>query len=88
MEETDANDNSKELHNYSKEVMKEFCKTKVLTRLKALTYTPLLTEYHRLTNNLKIFTHAINKLFNYLNRFYLKNHNAKMIPDESMNTFV
>lgn len=30
MDETDANDNSKELHAYSKEIMRDFCKNKIL----------------------------------------------------------
>jgi len=34
-----------------------------------------------------MFTHAMNKLFNYLNRFYLKNNQSKLIADEAMQIY-
>jgi len=77
MEETDANDNSKDLHSYAKDLMRDFCKNKVLKKLmqSSKDSSELLAEYARLFENMKVFTHSLNKLFNYLNRFYLKNHN-------------
>ena len=73
LNECDTNDNSSKLHIYAKEIMRDFCKNRLLKELSALRNEALLERYMALWKNFKIFTHSINKLFSYLNRYHLKN---------------
>ena len=67
--------------------MRTFCEDRVLKELKRHRDEELLKNYGVWWNNFKLFTHAINKLFSYLNRYFLKNQQAKLIADESMTIF-
>jgi hypothetical protein len=73
VDECDSNDNSQALHNYAKKLMVNFCEERLLVELKRYRDSELLTRYGIWWSNFKLFTHAINKLFSYLNRYFLKN---------------
>ena len=56
----------------------------LLVKLKDLRNRELLERYMDLYKDFQVFTHAVDKLFGYLNRYYLVNQQARFIADESM----
>jgi cullin 1 len=83
----DELDKARELHDYFKQKLTAHIKTVVLTSLDTKEGEVLLKYYIKEWKDYTILVHFIRKMFNYLDRYFLKNSNAVTLATTALNLF-
>ncbi len=75
----DELDKAKDLNDYYNKTLKDHIKHTVVPKISTQTGDALLKEFVRQWNNYTILVHFMRKMFNYLDRYYLKNSSLQSL---------
>ena len=75
----DELDKAKDLNEYYKKTLQDHITESILPHLKKQKEESLLREFHKQWQNYTILVHFMRKMFNYLDRYYLKNSNMQSL---------
>lgn len=75
----DELDKAKDLNEYYKKTLNEHISNSIMPNLNKLKEEALLKEFVRQWQNYTILVHFMRKMFNYLDRYYLKNSNMQSL---------
>mmetsp|Transcript_8828 Transcript_8828/g.6568 ORF Transcript_8828/g.6568 Transcript_8828/m.6568 type:complete len:107 (+) Transcript_8828:156-476(+) len=83
----DENDKAKDLNDYFRNTLLAHISQRIVPTLKKLRDDSLLKEFVRQWQNYTILVHFMRKMFNYLDRYYLKNTNMQTLAMSSLQFF-
>jgi cullin 1 len=83
----DENDKAKELNDYFRTTLQDHISKTIVPRLQNLKEEILLQAFVKQWNNYTILVHFMRKMFNYLDRYYLKNTNMQALAMSSLQFF-
>lgn len=69
----DEFDKAKDLNQYYIDTLKNYISSKIVPNLNSKKGDQLLTEFVKEWQNYTVLVHFLRKMFNYLDRYYLKN---------------
>ena len=84
MRQVEDHDQDYQIHKFAKQIIQDFCQ-KTLAQLQCLTGDTLLREWKEKWENYVMFAHAVNKMFSYLNTFFLQGR--KKVGEEAFDAF-
>ena len=79
MNQCDQQDNGEKLFNFCEDVISRFIKHECLTKMTMKTGQQLVETYVQVWKNYLLFSRLLDKMFEYLNRYYLKNQSMKFL---------
>lgn len=83
----DELDKAKELHDYFKSKLESHIKMNVVSELEGKEEEVLLRHFIKLWKDYIILVHFLRKMFNYLDRYYLKNNNGNSLATTALQLF-